>query len=342
MEMTLQQIADRVGGEVHGDGHKKISDAAPFQEATSDQITYGGSQKYLKQIDRVQAGGIIVPRGFEASSKNLIWSDNPKAAFAKILAFFHPKESPKADIHPNSAIGEQVKYGENIFIGPHVSIGDHVVLGDRVCLHAGVAIGHDVTLGDDVILYPNVTIREGCRIGNRVIIHAGTVIGSDGFGFAPDGEAYVKIPQIGIVQIDDDVEIGAVNTIDRAAFGKTWIQQGVKTDNLIQIGHNVTIGKNTIIVAQTGISGSVTVGEHVVIGGQVGVSDHISIGDHAIIGSRGKLSGSVPAGQVISGEQMPHRQWLKVVRTLPWLPELKKKVAKLEKNLSQVLEKLNL
>ena len=342
MEIALEQIADKIGGELRGDGLKRISGVAPFPDAASDQITYAGTSKFLKKIKETQAGAVIVPKGFEEPSKNLIWSDNPQVAFAKILSFFHPVQTPKTVISPNAVIGEHVEYGKDISIGPHVSIGDHVTLGNRVTLHSGVVIGHHVTLGDDVTLYPNVTIREECRIGNRVIIHAGTVIGSDGFGFAPDGETYVKIPQTGIVQIDDDVEIGAVNTIDRAAFGKTWIQKGVKTDNLIHIGHNVTVGENTLIAGQVGIAGSVIIGKHVVMAGQVGVGDHLTIGDHVTIGPRGKIYHSVAAGEIISGEQMPHKLWLRFQRTLPRLPELMKKVAELEKKLNQIMGKLNL
>jgi len=342
MEITLKQIADTIGGEVRGDAQKRISGVAPFHEADIHQITFAGSPEFLKKIDANCAGGVIVPRGFEASSKNLIWSDNPKTAFAKTVSIFHPVETPKTGINSTAVIGENVTYGKPISIGPHVTIGDDVTLGNRVYLYPGVVICHHVTLGDDVILYPNVTIREGCRIGSRVIIHAGTVIGSDGFGFSPDGENYVKAPQIGIVQIDDDVEIGAVNTIDRATFGKTWIQKGVKTDNLIHIAHNVTIGENSRIAGQVGIAGSVIVGKQVVMAGQVGVGDHLTIGDHVIIGPRGKIYHDVPAGQVISGEHMPHKLWLRFQRSLPRLPELVKKVSHLEKKLNQILDKLNL
>jgi len=341
MEMTLGQIADAIGGKVRGNDLKPITDAAPLNEAGPDQIAFAGSQQYLKRLDETNAGAVIVPNGFEAPSKNLIWSDNPQVAFAKILSIFHPTAFPRTGISPDASIGEHVRYGEDVSIGSHVAIADHVTFGNRVTIYPGVVIGHHVTLGDDVTIYPNVTIREGCRIGSRVIIHAGTVIGSDGFGLAPDGERYVKIPQIGIVQIDDDVEIGAVNTIDRSAFGRTWIQSGVKTDNLIHIGHNVTIGENTVIASQCGLSGSVTVGRHVVMAGQVGVADHLSIGDHVTIGPRGKIYHSVAPGQTISGEQMPHKLWLRFQATLPRLPELKKKVTELERKINQILEKMN-
>jgi UDP-3-O-[3-hydroxymyristoyl] glucosamine N-acyltransferase len=191
-----------------------------------------------------------------------------------------------------------------------------------------------------VTLFPNVTILARCRIGNRVIIQAGTVIGSDGFGYAPDGRTYRKIQHVGIVQIDDDVEIGAGNTIDRATFGRTWIQRGVKTDNLVHIAHNVTVGEDTVLVAQVGISGSVTIGRHVVIAGQAAVSGHLEIGDDVIIGPRGGVAKSLPNGVVVSGgPEMPHRTWLKVQRIMPRLPEFKKKLDEFEKRLKKLENK---
>ena len=198
-------------------------------------------------------------------------------------------------------------------IAPSVVIEDNVRIGDRVTIRPHVYIGEGVILGDDVDIFPNVSILSGCEIGNRVLIHSGTVIGSDGFGFVPDGQRHVKIPQKGIVQIDDDVEIGANNTIDRATFGKTWIKQGVKTDNLVHIAHNVVVGENTLIVAQVGIAGSSTIGKNVILAGQAGISGHLSIGDHAMVGPQAGLVRSVPAGEIVSGSpQMPHKTWLRV------------------------------
>jgi UDP-3-O-[3-hydroxymyristoyl] glucosamine N-acyltransferase len=220
-------------------------------------------------------------------------------------------------------------------------IGNHVRIGRRASIYPGVVIGDHVSIGDDVRLYPNVTILERCRLGERVTIHAGTVIGSDGFGFAPDGDIYHKIPHDGIVQIDDDVEIGANNTIDRGTFGKTHIQCGVKTDNLVHIAHNVTVGENTVLVAQVGISGSTSLGRHVVMAGQVGVAGHIHIGDGVMIGGQSGIASDVPAGEIMSGSvAMPHKTWLKVQRIMPRLPELKRQLVDMEKRL-QRLEKGN-
>jgi UDP-3-O-[3-hydroxymyristoyl] glucosamine N-acyltransferase len=197
-------------------------------------------------------------------------------------------------------------------------------------------------VGDDVVIYPNVTILERCIIGNRVIIHAGTVIGSDGFGFAPDGNCYHKIPHTGIVQIDDDVEIGANNTIDRATFGKTHIGRGVKTDNLVQIAHNVRVGENTVLVAQVGISGSVTIGKNAVLAGQAGVAGHLTIGDGATVGPQTGVVKPVPDGQIVSSgiPQMPHKIWLRVQRLIPKLPEFSKRLSGLEKRFKRLEEKM--
>lgn len=341
MEMTLTQIANRVDGKIIGDGKKTVHGVSAFDQATPNDITLAGLPKYLKKIDETNAGAVIVPDDFEGSSKILVRVKNPQVAFAEIIAIFHPRLKRAPGISANADIGEKFICGKKSTISPFVAIGHNVTVGDRTLIFPNVVIGDHVVIGDDVILYPNVTILERCRIGNRVIIHAGTVIGSDGFGFAPDGENYVKIPQTGIVQIDADVEIGAGNTIDRATFGKTWIQKGVKTDNQVHLAHNVTVGENSILVAQVGISGSVSVGEHVVLAGQAGVAGHLKIGDHAIIGPQAGIAKSVPSGEVVSGSpEIPHRLWLKVQRIIPRLPELKKKLGEIEKRLIKIEEKL--
>jgi UDP-3-O-[3-hydroxymyristoyl] glucosamine N-acyltransferase len=226
-----------------------------------------------------------------------------------------------------------------VHISPGVVIEGDVRIGDRAVIHPHVYIGEGTVVGDDAIVYPNVSIMNGCVIGNRVVIHSGTVIGSDGFGFTPDGERHYKIPQKGIVQIDDDVEIGANNAIDRATFGKTWIKQGVKTDNLVHIAHNVEVGENSLVVAQVGIAGSTTIGKNVILAGQAGITGHLSIGDRAVVGPQAGIIRSVPAGEVVSGTpQMPHKTWLRIHTILLGLPELKSKISALEKRLETLEE----
>jgi UDP-3-O-[3-hydroxymyristoyl] glucosamine N-acyltransferase len=337
MELSLARIAEIVKGDIIGDVNKVIRGVAPFDDATGEEITFAGSAKFLKRMDETDAGAVIVPRDVETSSKDIVVVDNPQLAFAKVLGLFYPMPKPVQGINSSAFIGKQFICGEEVSIAPFAVIGDNVILGHRVTLHPHVFIGNDVLVGDDVKIYPNVTILERCRIGNRVTIHSGTVIGSDGFGFTLDGEKYYKIPHIGIVQIDDDVEIGAGNTIDRATFGKTWIRQGVKTDNLIQIGHNVTVGENSVIVAQVGISGSVSIGKNAVLAGQAAIAGHLTIGDNVTVGGQAGIVKSVPSGATMSGTYaMPHRLWLRVQRLLPKLPELKKKLTEIEKRLKKI------
>jgi len=340
MEMTVAQIARAIGGRVVGDPEKKITGIAPFEAATPDDITYAAEVKYLKQIGATRAGAVIVPAKFNLDTKNLIQVDNPEAAFAKVIHLFHPTARPAAGVSPQASIGNNLVCGEDCHIGPFVAIQDEVRLGNRVVLHPQVTIGKRVVIGDDVELFPNVTVSDGCRIGNRVTIHAGTVIGSEGFGHAVEEGRYHTIKHLGIVQIDDDVEIGALNAIDRARFGKTWIQRGVKTDNLIQIAHNVTIGEDSVIAAQAGIAGSTTIGHHVRIAGQAGIAGHIALGNHVTIVGQAGIGQSVPDGEILSGTPgIPHRLWLRVQRLFPRLPELHKKLTQVEKRLQKIEEK---
>jgi UDP-3-O-[3-hydroxymyristoyl] glucosamine N-acyltransferase len=342
MKLSLNQIADLISGQAHGELQKQVQGIAPFETASADEITFADSAKYYKNLNTTGAGTVIVPRGVKGGDKNVIQVDNPKVAFAKLMHIYYPPEAFESGIHPTAVVGSDFGYGQEVSIGPMVVVGNNVSLGDRVRLDPGVVLGNNVTVGSDVRIYPNVSILKGCRVGSQVIIHAGSVIGSDGYGFAPDGQRYHKIPQVGIVQIDDDVEIGAGNTIDRATFGKTWIQRGVKTDNMVHIAHNVTVGEDTVIVAQTAIAGSTTIGRHVAIAGQVAISGHIRIGDNVSIGGQSGVPKSVPDGEIVSGTPaMPHRLWLRVVGIIPRLPELKNKLASIEKRLNQMEGKQN-
>jgi len=337
MRVQLADIAQRVGGVIQGDGSIEIFGAAPFETAGKHDIAFAENAKLLKRIGETDAGAVIVPRDFETPQKTLLKTDHPKVAFAKVLEMFYPRKRPPAGTHPSATIGHAYTCGKNVSIAPGVVIQNHVTLGDGVILHPHVCIGDHVVIGDDTEIFPNVTILDRCRIGSRVIIHAGTVIGSDGFGFAPAGGTYYKIPQVGFVQIDDDVEIGACNTIDRATFGKTWIQKGVKTDNLVMIAHNVTVGENTIIIAQAGIAGSTTIGKHVILAAQAGISGHIAIEDGAVIGPQAGVAKSVEKNAVVSGTpERPHRQNIRIQHLISRLPELKKKLDDLEKRMNEV------
>ena len=342
MEMTIDQIASRVLGRIQGDGRKYITGVAPFEIAQSCDITFAGSPKFLKRLHDTRAGAILVPSDFSGEDDRVIRVKNPQFAFSNVVRIFHPSSPAWSGISPVAHLGQNVQMGKDVAIGPFVVIQNHVTLGDRVILHPHVLLGDHVVIGSDVEIFPSVTILNGTRIGSRVAIHAGTVIGGDGFGYTPVDGIYHKIPHLGIVQIDDDVVIGAGNTIDRATYGKTWIQKGVKTDNLVHVAHNVTVGENTLLVAQVGISGSTTIGRQSILAGQVGVSGHITIGDRVTIGAQSGIAASIPDGVIVSGSpEMPHKLWLRVQRIIPRLPEIKKKIGEMEKRLNEIETTLN-
>jgi UDP-3-O-[3-hydroxymyristoyl] glucosamine N-acyltransferase len=267
----------------------------------------------------------------------LVKVDNPYLAFAKVIPLLSKVDLPPPGIHRSFIAGDAVAVGQKCSILPHVVVENRVKIGDRTILYPGIYIGNDVIIGNDVVIYPNVTILHNVQIGNRVIIHSGTVIGSDGFGFAPQTGSYHKIPQIGRVLIEDDVEIGANVTIDRATLGKTHIKRGVKIDNLVQIAHNVVIGENSIIVAQVGISGSTRIGQNVMLAGQVGLVGHIEIGDHVKIGAQSGVTKSVPSNTIVSGSPaVDHLLWRKSQVSLLKLPELIKAFHDLEQRVKEL------
>ncbi len=332
---SLGYIADYVNGTLVGDADCAISGPQSIYQAGEGQIAFAEKGAALKALAQTKAAAVLVPMNTLFPALNLVQVENPRLAFAKILNLFNPSRQIPAGIHSSAVIGSPCNMGKDVAIAAGVVVGNGVTLGDRVVLHPNVTVGDYVTIGDDSIIYPNVAVLERCRIGCRVIIHAGTIIGSDGFGFVFDSGRHHKIPQIGIVQIDDDVEIGANCTIDRATMGKTWIKAGVKTDNLIQIAHNVEIGEHTIIVAQVGIAGSTTIGRHVILAGKAAIGGHLTLGDGVTIGGQCAVPQSVPDNQTMSGTTlaMPHGIWLRLQKVLPDLPSLFKRVHKLEDQL---------
>lgn len=341
MQKSLKELAALLGGKVIGDEEALVSSLGTLDEATEGQITFLANPKYAAKVSTTRATAVIVSYGAERYGRNVIEVKNPYLAFAKLLSLFHVKPIVPKGVMSGSFIGEDVALGEGITVYPGAYVGDGVKLGNGTVLHPGVVLYDGVEVGENTILHANVTVREGCRIGSRVIVHSGVVIGSDGFGYAPDGKGYQKIPQIGVVVIEDDVEIGACTTIDRAALGLTLIRKGTKIDNLVQIAHNCVIGENCIIVSQTGISGSTKLGEHVTIGGQVGIVGHLEIGDNVMVGAKSGVHNSIPAGQILSGyPAFPHKEWLKAASSFPKLPELRKAVNALEKKVQELEAKL--
>jgi UDP-3-O-[3-hydroxymyristoyl] glucosamine N-acyltransferase len=337
MEKSLKELAALIGAELAGDGSTLISGVAAIETAHAGQITFIANPKYLGKGETTGASAIICSPEIAIAGKPLLKIKNPYLAYAKIVGLFHPRKQEAGTIDARAIVGRDVRIGRDVTLYPFAVIGDGCVLEDGVTIYPHCFLGNNVTVGEQTLIYPSVTIREHCIIGKRVIIHPGTVIGSDGFGFAKDGASYYKIPQVGIVQIDDDVEIGACNTIDRAAMGRTWIQRGVKTDNMVHIAHNVTVGEDSILVAQVGVSGSTTIGKRVTLAGQVGVVGHITIGDDTIAGAKTGISGNVEARQIVSGyPHMPHRDWLKASRTMHKLPEMRMTIKTLEDRVTQL------
>lgn len=335
MQISLKEIAHILGGEIDGDENCIISGMAGIEKAGPGDITFVANPKYARHIETTQAGAIVCSPDTVAPGRNLIKVANPYLAYAKALRFLNPPPGETGTIDPRACIAEDVQMGRNVTVYPFVYIGAGCRIGDNVTIYPHCFIGAGVSIGDSTFLHPNVTIEERCIIGSRVIIHAGTVIGSDGFGFARDGAAYYKIPQLGIVQIDDDVEIGACNTIDRAALERTWIKRGTKTDNLVQIAHNVIIGEDCCIVAQTGISGSTKLGDRVIMAGQSASVGHISIGRDCIVGARGAVTADLPDGRIVSGAPaIEHKKFLRATATFPKLPDMRRELAELTKKVT--------
>ncbi len=342
MRKRLKEIAETVGGKIIGDGNTIIAGVSGIIEAKKGDITFVANRKYLHLMEKTRASAILVFPNVTNSSRALIQVENPSLAFSKIISSIGPEPIQfSSGIHPTAVIGENVELGKDISIQPYVVIEDNSKIGDHTTLCSGVYIGHYTQIGADCLIYPHVSIRERIIIGNRVIIHSGTVIGSDGFGFAAVRGVHHKIPQIGTVVIEDDVEIGANVTIDRARFDKTWIKKGVKIDNLVQIAHNVVIGENSIIVAQVGISGSTTIGKNVIIAGQAGLIGHITVGDNAVIAGKSGVTKDIPANLHVSG--FPAREKgrdMKAYAYISRFPKLLKKIAILEERIKKLEEKI--
>jgi len=341
MEVRLKEIANMVDGIIKGNPDTVLTGIATIEDAGPGDLTFLANPKYAPFIEKTTASVIICSAETEASGKTLLLVDDPYLVYAKLVSLFSPPKKESGLVDKRAILGRDVRLGGNVTIYPFVFVGDNCVIEDNVTIYPFCYIGEDVTIGEGSLLYPNVTIREACRIGKRVIIHSGSVIGSDGFGFAKDGQRYFKIPQLGYVQIDDDVEIGACNTIDRAAIDRTWIKRGTKIDNLFQIAHNVIIGEDSVIVSQVGISGSTRLGDRVTMAGQSATTGHLKIGDDAIIGARGAAATDVAAGQVVSGAPaIPHKTWLKATRIFQKLPEMRKQVLALEKTVADIERQL--
>jgi len=341
LKRTLRELAELVGGQVKGDSLTEIVRCAPLELAQEGDITYVKSEKYYRFLETNRASAVITPYQVTSDKKNLLWVENPELAFAKVLGIYHSKAYRPTGIHKTAWIDPTARLGKDVSVGPFSVISEKVVLGDRVVIHSGVFIGGSSSIGENTVIYPNVSIYEGMTIGKNVVLHSGVVVGSDGFGYVKDGDRHFKIPQVGGVTIEDDVEIGANSTIDRATMGQTLIRRGVKIDNLVQVAHNVVIGENSIIVAQVGIAGSSRLGRNVILAGQVGVSDHIEIGDNVMVGAQSGVLKSIPPNQVYFGSPaMRQKESWRIVALVSRLPQIKRTLDELVRRVKQLEEKL--
>ncbi|MBN1794983.1 MAG: UDP-3-O-(3-hydroxymyristoyl)glucosamine N-acyltransferase [Candidatus Omnitrophica bacterium] len=338
MKKTLREVAQLIDGEVVGDEGIVITGVCGIKEAVEGDLTFVANSRYLALMESTRASAIITSRDVDGAPKPIIRTENPSLAFAKMVSLLAPNEVHHPEgIDDTARIGSHVKLGKDVAVAPYCVIDDYAEIGDRTILYAGVFIGSHSRIGSDTLVYPHVVIRERVEIGHRVIVHSGTIIGSDGFGFSTVKGVHHKIPQIGTVVIEDDVEIGANVTIDRARFGKTLIGKGTKIDNLVQIAHNVIIGENSIIVAQSGISGSTVVGKGVTLAGQAGIVGHITIGDNVVIAAQAGVTKPVPANTCVSGyPAKPHAQAKRINACVQSLPKLYKTVKELEEKIAEL------
>lgn len=337
MKITVSELAELLGGTIHGDSGKAITGIASIADAGEGDLTFFGNLKYLPALKQCKATAALVPENFSEEILAVqIRVANPSLAFSQVVEKLAPPPIQfSRGIHPTATIGSDVAISETASIQPYAVIESGVKIGNGTVIGAHCYIGHRSTIGENCLFYPHVTLREDSKLGDRVILHSGVVVGSDGFGFEMENGRHVKIPQTGNVQIDNDVEIGANTTIDRARFGRTWIQEGTKTDNQIQIAHNVVVGKHSIIVSQTAIGGSAQLGNYVTLGGKTGVAGHIKIGDQAVVGAKSGVIKDVPPKAIMLGyPAIPIREQKRIESYTKRLEKLFARVKQLEKQLN--------
>ncbi len=341
-KVRLQELAELVQGEVIGDGEILISDVSGLDTAGEGDISFLAKSAKKALLDTTDASAVIVPLDIEEAPQPAIRVKSPYLASAIIHNYLLEEEFIARGIHEKAHVGSDCTMGEKITIEAFAVIGDSVTLGERVRIRAGVVIGDNVTIGDDCDIHPNVVIEEGSVLGNRIILHAGTVIGSDGYGYAPDEQGcHIKRPQVGIVQIDDDVEIGANCCVDRAAFGVTWIKAGTKIDNLVQVAHNVVLGENCLLVGQSAVAGSTILGRNVVLGGKAAVVGHITVNDGVMVAGQSGVTKNFPPGSVVGGTPaIQMTQYARAAAGFSKIPDLRNEVRALKKELEEVKKQL--
>ncbi|MBN2371013.1 MAG: UDP-3-O-(3-hydroxymyristoyl)glucosamine N-acyltransferase [Vicinamibacteria bacterium] len=333
--MKLDELAEKLGCLVRGDGCVEVRRVRSIEEAGAGDLTFVASARFAAHLKTTHASAVIVAPSTVTALPSLI-SDNPYLAFAKAVALLHPQPRPAVGVHPSAQVDASAVLGRDVHVGALAVVGPRVRIGARTIVHPHVTLYEDVVVGEDCILHSGAQVRELCRLGDRVVVQNGATIGGDGFGFARDGSGrHHKIPQVGVVVIEDDVEIGALAAVDRAALGETRIGRGTKIDNLVQVAHSVRIGENTILCSQVGIAGSSRIGSRVTLAGQVGVVDHATIGDDVIATAQTGVAHVVAAGACVSGyPAIDNRTWLKAIAVFPRLPEIFRRLRELEKRIA--------
>ena len=329
--MRLAELAELLRCPVRGDGSVEVSRLRPIGDAGPGDLTFLANPRYASELATTRASAVIVAPDVATPLPSVL-SPNPYLTFAQALGILHPTQRPAGGVHPTACVDPSAELGADVSVGPFAVVGPRVSVGARTAIRAHAVISEDVTIGADCLLHAGAHVREGCRLGDRVVIQNGAVIGSDGFGFAKDDAGrYHKVPQVGITVIEDDVEIQANTTVDRAALGETRIGRGTKIDNLVQVAHSVTVGEDSILCAQVGISGSTKIGKRVTLAGQVGVVGHLEIGDGAIATAQSGIAHAVPAGGLVSGyPAIENRGWLRSVAVFAKLPELLRRLRAIE------------
>lgn len=345
MEFSAKQIAEYIQGVVVGDENATVQTFAKIEEGMPGAISFLANPKYAPYIYETQSSIVLVNKDFEPEKEvkaTLIKVNNAYESVAKLLTLYEMSKPKKTGISPLASIAPTAQIGENVYVAPYAVIGEGVVIGNNTQIHANAVIGDHAKVGSNCIIYPNATVYHECRIGNNVILHAGSVIGADGFGHAPAADGYEKIPQIGIVILEDNVEIGANTCVDRATMGATIIRKGVKLDNLIQVAHNVEIGANTVMASQCGIAGSTKVGEWCMFGGQVGVAGHSKIGDRLNVGAQTGIPGNMKGNQTVMGSPaIDARLFVRASVITKKLPEMYATLNALQKEIEELKKQLN-
>lgn len=336
MEFSAKQIAEYLGGTVEGNENATVQTFAKIEEGVAGAISFLANPQYAHYLYETASSIVLVNKDFQPEQEvktTLIRVENAYEAIARLLTLYQSTIQKHTGIHPRAVVAETAQVGENVYIGPNAYIGEHAVIGKNCQIYAGAIIEERATIGDDCTIYPNASVYHDCKVGNRVILHSGCVIGADGFGFAPAADGYEKIPQIGIVTIEDDVEIGANTCVDRATMGSTYVRKGVKLDNLVQVAHNCDVGSHTVMSAQVGVAGSTKIGQWCMFGGQVGIAGHAVIGDRVLSGAQAGIAGSIRKGNVtVQGSPaIDAKNFMRSSVVFKYLPNLQADVNRLKK-----------